>query len=392
MIISVGIDVAKDKHDCFIMNSEGEVLEKSFTITNNKEGFDLLLQTIRSHTKKKDIIKVGLEATGHYSYNILGFLLDNDLPVYLINPLQTNLYRKGQTLRKTKTDKVDSRMIASFILSNVELKPYSRQLYHMNELKSLTRYRQDLVKERGKLKTSVSRLVNIVFPELETLFSSIHLNTVYDLLTKYPGANFIADANLTALSNLVLKSSKGKFKKDFTVNLRETARKSIGTYIPAQSLELKQTINHIQSISKDIDVVDKEIDNFLNKYPSVIRTIPGFGNTLTAIIISEIGDVFLFDSPDKLLAFAGCSPTMYQSGKLESSRAKMEKRGSKYLRHALFLATARICTYDPMFKEYLDKKRKEGKHYFVALSHATKKLVRVIYHMIINNEEYILQG
>lgn len=164
MTVVVGIDVAKDKHDCFILDSEGEILEDVFTISNNMDGFTCLLSKIRSCTTAQDKIKVGLEATGHYSYNLLGFLLNNGLATYVLNPLQTNLYRKSLTLRKTKTDRVDARMIASMLLSDVGLKPYTNTAYHNEELKSLTRYRFDKVQDRAKLKSSVSRLVCILFP------------------------------------------------------------------------------------------------------------------------------------------------------------------------------------------------------------------------------------
>ena len=161
-MIYVGIDVAKNKHDCFIINSEGEVLSDVFTIANSKEGFYKLLQTIKTCAEFfGSKIKVGLEATGHYSYNLLGFLLDNGLPTYVINPLHSNLYRKSQTLRKTKTDRVDARTIASMLMSDVGLKPYTNIAYHNSELKSLTRYRFDKVRERAILKTSIARLVNI---------------------------------------------------------------------------------------------------------------------------------------------------------------------------------------------------------------------------------------
>lgn len=166
-MIYIGIDVAKDKHDCFITNSDGEILFNPFTISNNREGFETLFQRIKSVAEDFSKIKVGLEATGHYSYNLLGFLLDKGLPTYVINPLHTNLYRKSLSLRKTKTDKVDSRTIATMMMSDVNLKSYSDTSYHNEELKSLTRYRFDKVKERAKLKSSVSRLVCTLFPELE---------------------------------------------------------------------------------------------------------------------------------------------------------------------------------------------------------------------------------
>lgn len=171
-MILVGIDVAKDKHDCFIMNSDGEVLAKAFSFTNNKEGFNFLYEKICPVSNDSDNIKVGLEATGHYSYNLLGFLLDKGLPTFVINPLHTNLYRKSLSLRKTKTDKVDSRTIAMMLLSEISLKPYSDTSYHNEELKSLSRYRFTKVQERAKLKTSVSRLVQILFLSSKNLFQT----------------------------------------------------------------------------------------------------------------------------------------------------------------------------------------------------------------------------
>ena len=188
VMVSVGIDVSKDKHDCFIVSSEGEVLADVFTIPNSMEGFTTLLGRIQKCTTPQDNIRVGLEATGHYSYNLLGFLLDSGLATYVLNPLHTNLYRKSLSLRKTKTDRVDARTIAAMLMSDVGLKPYTDTAYHNEELKSLTRYRFDKVKERAKLKSSVSRLVCILFPELEKLVPTLHMVSVYALLEVFPGA------------------------------------------------------------------------------------------------------------------------------------------------------------------------------------------------------------
>ncbi len=389
MMILVGIDVAKDKHDCFIMTNDGEILFKPFTITNNLDGFSELYQKISSTTDDFSKIKVGLEATGHYSYNILGYLLDKGLTTFVINPLHTNLYRKSLSLRKTKTDKVDSQTIATMLMSDVNLKSYSNTLYHNEELKSLTRYRFDKVKQRAKLKTSITRLVNILFPELETLVSSLHLATVYALLSEFPSANSIATSNLTRLSNLLINSSKGRFNKEKAILFRETARNSIGSNMPAKSLELKHTINSIYQLTEQIDEIEAEIEAIMKHIDSPILSIPGIGMTMGSIIIAEIGDFSAFSSPDKILAFAGLSPSTYQSGQLYSTHAKMEKRGSKYLRYALFNATKAVCTWDETFANYLSKKRLEGKHYNVAISHACKKLIRIIYHLEKNDEIYI---
>ena len=388
-MIYVGIDIAKDKHDCFITNSDGEVLFKAFTIANNWDGFNELYQKIESVMEDVTKVKVGLEATGHYSYNLLGYLIDKGLPAYVINPLHTNLYRKSLSLRQTKTDKVDARTIASMLMSDVNLKSYSDTSYHNEELKSLTRYRFDKVKERAQLKQSISRLVCILFPELEKLVPTLHQNSVYELLYEFPGAKHVANAHLTRLSNLVETASKGHYTKDTAITFREAARTSIGSNMPAKSLELKHTIKLIRELDAEIEEIENEIKIIMDEINSPILSIPGISYRMGAMIIAEIGDFSKFDSPDKILAFAGMSPSTYQSGQLDNCYARMEKRGSRYLRYALYNATAYVCLWDPTFKAYLAKKRSEGKHYYVALSHATKKLIRVIYQLESSGQQYI---
>ena len=388
MVVSVGIDVAKDKHDCFIQSSEGEVLADVFTISNNMDGFNILLEKIRTCTSPQDKIKVGLEATGHYSYNLLGFLLDNGLATYVLNPLRTNLYRKSLSLRKTKTDRVDARTIAAMLLSDAGLKPYTDTAYHNEELKSLTRYRFDKVKERAKLKSSVSRLVCILFPELEKLVPMLHMASVYALLEEFPGAKQIAGAHLTRLRSLLANASKGRYKRDMAVSIRDAARNSIGSKMPAKSLELQHTIRLIRELDAEIDEIEAEIETMMEEIHSPITTIPGIGCRMGAMILAEAGDFSRFDSPDKLLAYAGMSPSTYQSGQLKNCYPHMEKRGSRYLRYALFNATKYVCLWDPTFAAYLAKKRAEGKHYNVAISHAAKKLVRLIFAMEKSRQPY----
>ena len=388
-MIYVGIDVSKDKHDCFITNSDGEVLFNAFTIANNRDGFNQLYQKIEAVMEDITKVKAGLEATGHYSYNLLGYLIDKDLTAYVINPLHTNLYRKSLSLRQTKTDKVDARTIASMLMSDVNLKSYSDTSYHNEELKSLTRYRFDKVKERAKLKTSVSRLVCILFPELEKLVPSIHMASVYAMLSEFPCASKIASAHLTRLANLLETFSKGHYGKETAITFRNAARVSVGSNMPAKSLELKHTIKLIQELDSEIEEIENEIKTIMDEINSPILSIPGINYRMGAMIIAEIGDFSRFDSPNKILAYAGMSPSTYQSGQLDSSYSHMEKRGSRYLRYALFNATKFVCHWDSTFAAYLVKKRAEGKHYNVAISHAAKKLVRVIYQLGKSGQAYI---
>ena len=372
-MIYTGIDVAKDKHDCFITNSDGEVLFKAFTIPNNRDGFNELYQKIESVTDDLAKVKVGLEATGHYSYNILGYLLDKGLTTFVINPLHTNLYRKSLSLRKTKTDKVDAHTIATMLMSDVNLKSYSDTSYHNEELKSLTRYRFDKVKERAKLKTSISRLVTILFPELEKLVPTLHMASIYALLSEFPSASDISSAHLTRLTNLLSVASKGHYRKDTANLFREAARTSIGSHMPAKSLELKHTIRLLKELDSEINEIESQIKSIMDVINSPILSIPGISYRMGAMIIAEIGDFSYFNSPDKILAYAGLSPSTYQSGQLDSSYSHMEKRGSKYLRYALFNATIFVCNWDPTFQLILPKN---------ALKVST---IMLQYHMLLKN-------
>ena len=387
-MICVGIDVAKDKHDCCIVSSEGEVLADVFTIPNSADGFARLLARIKAASADLNKVKAGLEATGHYSYNLLGFLLDKGLTTCVINPLHTNLFRKSLSLRKTKTDRVDARTIATMMLSGAVLESYTDTSYHNEELKSLTRYRFDTVRQRAKLKQSISRLLTILFPELEKLVPSLHMASVYALLQEAPDARQIAAMHMTHLTHLLQTSSKGRYGKDNAVEIRNAARNSIGSAMAAKSLQLCHTLRLIAELTKEIDEIEASIQQIMDEIPSPLLSIPGLGTNMAAVILAEIGDFSRFSSPDKILAYAGLSPSTYQSGRLDNAYAHMEKRGSRYLRYALFNAAKFVCMWDPTFAAYLAKKRAEGKHYNVAVSHAAKKLVRVIFALQKSQQPY----
>jgi hypothetical protein len=229
---------------------------------------------------------------------------------------------------------------------------------------------------------------DLLFPEMEKLVPTLHMASVYALLAEFPGAKQIADAHLTRLKALLFDASNGRYKRDMAVEIREAAKASIGSVMPAKSLELQHTIRLIRELDIAIEEIEAAIQTIMDEIHSPITTIPGLGTRMGAVILAEVGDFSRFDSPDKVLAYAGLSPSTYQSGQLSNCYAHMEKRGSKYLRFALFNATKYVCHWDPAFAAYLAKKRAEGKHYNVAISHATKKLVRIIYALEKSGEPY----
>lgn len=383
----VGIDVAKDKHDCCIVNDAEEVVVKPFRIKNSLEGFCELVQRIDTITPNRSEVIIGLEDTGHYSGNLVNYF-SNLFMVKTINPLLTAKRKKADTLRKTKTDTIDAIQIAKMLRSGKNFRPVISIPYDHEELKSLSRYRLILVKKRAIEKNSIKRLINILMPEWEQYFKDVHRPTSYAALSAYPGKNYLSTCRTPALTRILHSASKGYYGEDLAVRLRDTAKNSIGKVSDAKSYELKQTIKRIRSLSDEIDEVDDKIKEILDKSHSPICTIPGIGTMLAATIIGEIGDFSKFSSPEKILAFAGMTPTIYSSGKYVGSHSKMDKRGSRNLRCALFLAVRSASLFVPELREYLLKKRKEGKHFYVACSHTAKKLVRLIYSLETQRRSY----
>ncbi len=224
---------------------------------------------------------------------------------------------------------------------------------------------------------------------MEKLLPSLHTASSYALLSELPSAKHITEVHLTHLTNLLYTASKGRYGRDKAVQIRNAAKNSIGTYMSAKALELKHTIKLIEEFNKEISEIEAAIQSIINEINSPITTIPGVNFRMGSMIIAEIGDFNNFDSPDKILAFAGFFPSTYQSGQLKNCYAHMEKRGSRYLRFALYNATKYVYLWDNNFSKYLDKKRSEGKHYNVAISHAAKKLVRLIFALQKSGQPYL---
>jgi len=390
-MIYIGIDVAKSKHDCCILNQDGETLS-TFVFTNDKPGFEKLLAEIGIYSSEDDLsdARIGLESTGHYSINLQNYLLQKRLYVRIYNPLSVNLLRKAQSLRKTKTDKSDCKFLAILLFSD-DSKSYSQTVLPVSELRNLTRSRHRLVAMRSKLKLSLSRLVTVLFPELPGVVWSVNQKSCYALLSEFPTAKNIASANIVRLTNLLSANSHGRYGRTKAEQIRSLARNSIGLDSRAVGFELQQTIRLIQNIQTEIDLLDAEIKKIMREVSSPVLSIPGIGFVLGAILISEIGNIENFSSPAKLLAFAGLEPAIHQSGQYNANFTPTVKRGSTYLRWALMQAARLVAYRDPTFSAYLKKKLAEGKHFYVALTHVAKKLVRVVFHLLKTNQYFAPQ-
>lgn len=379
-MIYVGIDIAKLNHYASAISSDGEVLIEPFQFLNDADGFQLLTSKLES--LGDDSIIIGLESTAHYGDNLIRYLVASSYKVCVINPIVTSNMRKNN-IRKTKTDKVDTFVIAKTLMMQQTLRCVSFYDLDLMDLKALGRFRQKTIKQRTRLKIQLTSYVDQVFPELQYFFKSgLHQKSVYALLKEAPSPKLIASMHMTHLAHLLEVTSHGHFKKEHARELRVLAQKSIGADDTALSLQITHTISQIELLDSQLQSVESEMEEIMKFHDSVIMTIPGIGYINGGMILGEIGDIHRFKSPKQLLAFAGLDPTVYQSGNFQAKRTHMSKRGSRVLRFALINAAHNVVKNNDTFKAYYDAKRADGRSHYNALGHCAGKLVRVIFKML----------
>ena len=384
-MVYIGIDIAKYKHFASVVSSDGEVIVKPFPFENSREGFMKLVEEIENF---HDCL-IGLESTGHYAENLIFFLYQRGYKVGIINPIQTDALRDSN-IRKTKTDKIDTKLIVECLM----LKKYSiinSQDIDIIKLRRLSRFRMELLQQQTRLKIQLTGCLDIVFPELSRFFKgNLHLKVSYALLEKHSSAKDIRSTRIDGLTNILYNNSRGKYKYDDAVRLKELAKNSIGLDNPAIDVQIKCLITQLRLYQKQIKEIDLNIKTLMEIINSPILTIPGIGYTLGAIIISEIGDIKRFSNPSKLLAFAGLDPITKQSGNFQADTMRISKRGSTYLRFAIYRAAFIIIYNNDTFRNFYNTKRSQGKNHKVALGHVSNKLVRVIFKILTDNEPFNL--
>ena len=383
----IGIDIAKYKHDCFIMNHHGEVIRDSFSFSNNRNGFTQLLEILLTldSTQEK---RIGFESTSHYAMNLKLFLDKNELSYMEFNPLLVKRFSKASTLRKTKTDKADAKQIA-FYLSSLEYKPYPNKSYHINHLKSLTRHRDDLIKQRSVQLVYMTNMLDRLFPEFKPFFKqSLKSKTCLYLLDNYTSPSKISRMNLESYHKMTSTLKRTLSYARFC-ELKDLAKDTIGEEDPILVFQLRQHVQTYHFLDKQVNEVESFITEEFNHIQTHIHTIKGISLFSAATIFSEFGGIERFSSPNQLLAYAGLEPSRHQSG-INESTGYMVKHGSPYLRQTLMNVCNTLLIYNPILYDYYKKKRNEGKHHRVALSHVAKRLVRIIYHLEVHHCDFDL--
>lgn len=383
----VGIDIGKNHHEASIVSPEGKQIGRSLRFATTHKGADSLMRFIFKNIGNSPCV-FGMEATGHYWYPIYSFLKAKGYTICVINPIQSDSLRK-MYLRQTKNDSIDSFLIAEVIRFG-QFGTTSMADENILAMRQLCRYRDSVISSRTEIKLRIGTIMEQIFPEYEKQFSSLWVSTSMGILEKYLTPENIENAPIDELFEIIKDKSHNRLTKAKAISIKEAAADTFGIKIAqdAFSFQLKQLIDRMNFHDKQIEALDIEIMKYYEQFDCYLHTIPGIGIIGAATILAEIGDISRFKNSSALVAFAGIDPTVRQSGEFSSTHNHMSKRGSPYLRHAIFLAATTCSFHNSPLNAYYKKKREQGKHHLTATGAVARKLTTVIYAVLRDGKPY----
>ena len=383
----VGIDIGKNHHEASIVSPEGKQIGRSLRFATTHKGADSLMSFIFKNIGNSPCV-FGMEATGHYWYPIYSFLKAKGYTICVINPIQSDSLRK-MYIRQTKNDSIDSFLIAEVIRFG-QFGTTSMADENILAMRQLCRYRDSVISSRTEIKLRIGTIMEQIFPEYEKKFSSLWVSTSMGILEKYLTPENIENAPIDELFEIIKDKSHNRLTKAKAISIKEAAADTFGIKIAqdAFSFQLKQLIDRMNFLDKQIEALDCQILEYYEKFDCYLHTIPGIGMIAAATILAEIGDINRFKSSSALVAFAGIDPTVRQSGEFSSTHNHMSKRGSPYLRHAIFLAATTCSFHNSPLNAYYKKKRDQGKHHLTATGAVARKLTSVIYAVLRDSKPY----
>ena len=385
----VGIDIGKNNHFVSIIDKlTGEILLKPTTFKNNIEGFDFLIKQLNSFPK--DEILIGMEDTGHYHFALLQYLLNKQYNVALINPKTTDLNRRLNG-GITKNDKLDTLNICDLLSSNKQDKPYRIthiDKFNLYEQKQLTRQHHVLKEEINVLSNRLQKSIDLVFPEFNKLFKSKYSTVYMNVLKEFGGANSIATADIRTIRKCFDINGKGLRISLTAEELKAAAKESIGIKSFAEEMQIKHLVSQIELLNQQIKEIDKKIEEFSVENNSPILSIPGISHFSGTSILAELGNIFNYSKPSKIIKAAGVAPYHYESCQYEAKHSAIAKSGSKYLRKTLYQVILPVVRFNPTFKAYYELKKSQGKSHRCAQGHCIRKLLRIIYRLEVTGQAF----
>jgi len=381
----VGIDVAKHSHEACVLDASGHMVGQPLKFSSSRGGADKLVSILR---ELDDSTTIALEASGHYWQGLYHHLVAEGFPVVVANPLQTDAYR-STGVRKVKNDRRDAFVIADFLrIGRVQANYIPGEV--VVQLRELTRCRMGLEDQIGDAKRRILTVLDRVFPEYPGIFSDVFIASSRALLKEAVSAADFAAFDLAELTRLLHSASRGRLGEEKARRLHEKAADSLGLAFLSATARVKISflLEQVDLFERQVKEVEIAITRLMEQEPQQLTTIKGIGPVLAATLLAEIGDIHRFTSLESLVAYAGIDPGVFESGEFTGRKQHISKRGSPYLRRALWLAAHSTRRWNTDLDAYFQRKITEGKPYKVAMIALCRKLLARVYVVLKENRPY----
>jgi transposase len=385
----VGIDVGKSKHHACVLDTMENRYTKVFPFTVDRQDFERFLLFLRSQGPVEEVL-VGVEASGPYALTIGHFLLEHGYTVVELNPFQASQFRKAQG-KKAKTDRVDARSLAAFLAVS-SYKPLTIGDPIWENLRELTRFRADLVKDRNCQVNRLQETLTIVFPELGAHLASLDSPTALKLLATYPGPQALAEAGTQAVSTCLMKASHGRLGSAQAHDIVSAASTTIGLRQRALALKLEVLAQGILSVNMQLHRVEIAIEELFRQLPYDISDFPVGGVQSLASILAEIDDVKRFPTLKQFLSHFGWCPQTFQTGGFSQEHPRMSHAGNPYVRRMLWMLAIMAVNTVPSYRDYMQRRTAAGKKKMHTIVAVGRKLLSVIYAVLKTGRPYNPEG
>ena len=387
---AVGIDVSKGKSMVAILRSYGEIISKPFEVKHTVSGIRSLIEQIQSIDGESRIV---MEHTGRYYEPLVRELSKADLFVSAINPKLIKDFGDN-SLRKVKSDKADAVKIARYTLDSwTELRQYSLMDEIRNQLKTMNRQFDFYMKHKTAMKNNLISILDQTYPGANTYFDSPAREDGsqkwVDFSATYWHVDCVRKMSLYAFTDHYQKWCKRKKYNFSKVKAEEIygATKELVPVLPKDDLTkliVKQAVEQLNTASRTVEELRTLMNETASKLPEypIVMEMKGVGTTLGPQLMAEIGDVTRFTHKGAITAFAGVDPGVNQSGTYDQKSVHASKRGSSTLRKTLFQvmdALIKIKPHDDPVYMFMDKKRAQGKPYYVYMTAGANKFLRIYY-------------
>lgn len=385
----VGIDVGKSQHYACVHDTMEDRYMKVFPFTVDRQGFERFLVFLLQQGPVEEVL-VGVEASGPYSLTIRHFLQEHGYTIVELNPFQANQFRKAQG-KKAKTDRVDARSLAAFLAVG-SCKPLTPGEPLLENLRELTRFRADLVKDRTCQLNRLKETLAIAFPELGAHLASLDSPTALTLLAAYPSPQALAEAGTQAVSSCLIEASHGRLGSAQAQAIVSSASTTIGLRQQALSLKLQVLAQGILYINMQLQRVEVAIEALFRQLPYNESDFPVGSVQSLASILAEIDDINRFPTLKQFLSHFGWCPQTFQTGGFLQEHPRMSHAGNRYVRRMVWLLAIMAVKTVPAYREYMQRRTNAGKNKMHTIVAVGRKILSVIYAVLKTRRPYIPKG